>query len=93
MADAVLGAGEDGFLGGNGKDLLELALADVDVGVGQVDLMMTGMSLRPCLLARWTLATVCASTPWAASMMRARLRRRKGCARLRRRNRHGRECR
>jgi hypothetical protein len=37
--------------------------------LGRSILLMTGNELEPCLLARWTLATVCASTPCAASMM------------------------
>jgi hypothetical protein len=35
---------------------------------GRSILLMTGIILRPWAVARWALATVCASTPWAASM-------------------------
>ena len=33
-------------------------------------LLMTGMMVRCCSMARWTLASVCASIPWDASITR-----------------------
>ena len=38
---------------------------------GRSILLITGMSLSFCFSARWTFATVCASTPCAASTMRS----------------------
>ena len=39
--------------------------------LGRSILLITGIRVSPCLLARCTLATVCASTPWAASTIRS----------------------
>ena len=44
-------------------------LAMAPFACGRSILLMTGMMCSPCFIARCTLATVCASTPCAASMM------------------------
>ena len=38
-ADAGLGAGEEGFVGGNGENLLELAFDGGEIGIREVDLV------------------------------------------------------
>ena len=38
--------------------------------LGRSILLMTGMIVRFCAIARWTLARVWASIPWLASMTR-----------------------
>ena len=38
--------------------------------LGRSILLMTGMTVRLCAMARWTLASVCASMPWVASTTR-----------------------
>ena len=55
---------------GDGQNVFQLLLAPAERWrAARSILLMTGMIVRFCFIARWTLATVCASTPCAASMI------------------------
>ncbi len=71
-ADAHLGAAIDRFFRRNREDVLELLVDRGMSAFGRSILLMTGMIVSPCLCARCTLATVCASTPCAASTINKR---------------------
>ena len=68
--DAHFRAAIDRLLGGDGEDFLELAMHRRQVSIRQIDLVDDRDDRQACFGARWTLATVWASTPWAASTIR-----------------------